>query len=153
MAKRSLVCLLAVFCAASVDVAGQNKMTNSQSWSGVIINSGCTVDEASAEAVKCTEKVPGANLVLYDDTTRQMFDLDPQPQAVGQPGDSVMVHGVLDANTIRVSFLELLTSIGLPVGEKAPDFSARDQCGQEHTLEGLKGPNGTVLLMFRSADW
>ena len=44
-------------------------------------------------------------------------------------------------------------SIGLAVGQKAPDFSARDEFGHVQTLETLKGPNGTVLLFFRSADW
>jgi peroxiredoxin len=44
-------------------------------------------------------------------------------------------------------------SIGLAVGEKAPPFSAPDQFGHEQTLDSLKGPKGTVLLFFRSADW
>jgi len=153
MAKRPLVCILALFCVASFVLAGQNNVTNSGSWSGVIINSGCTADEAFAEAARCTEKVPGAKLVLYDDTTRQIYDLDPQVQAVGHLADSVKVNGVLEANTIHVSSLESLSSIGLAVGQKAPAFSARDQFGQQQTLESLKGSRGTVLLFFRSADW
>jgi hypothetical protein len=39
------------------------------------------------------------------------------------------------------------------VGTKAPDFRARDQFGHEQTIESLAGPNGLVLLFFRSADW
>ena len=39
------------------------------------------------------------------------------------------------------------------VGQKAPAFSIRDQFGHEQSNETLKGPNGTVLLFFRSADW
>jgi hypothetical protein len=128
-------------------------MAISVSWSGVIINSGCTVDEAFAEAAKCTEKVPGAKLVLYDDTTRQTYDLDPQAQAQENLGNSVTVEGALDGSTIHVSSLKLLSSIGLPVGKKAPAFSAQDQFGKEQTLESLKGSQGTVLLFFRSADW
>ena len=51
-------------------LAAQGDAPNSGSWSGVIINNNCTADEAFAEAAKCTEKdVPGAKLVLYDDTT------------------------------------------------------------------------------------
>jgi peroxiredoxin len=46
-----------------------------------------------------------------------------------------------------------LMSIGLAVGQKAPAFSVRDQFGRAQTLDTLKGPNGTVLLFFRSADW
>lgn len=44
-------------------------------------------------------------------------------------------------------------SIGLEVGSKAPAFQLRDQKGQKWSNETLKGPNGTVLLFFRSADW
>ena len=134
-------------------MAQQGSTANSGSWSGVIINSGCTVDEAFAEAAKCTDKLPGAKLVLYDDTIRQIYDLDPQAQAAGRLGDSVTVRGALEGNTIHVASLEVLTSIGLAVGQKAPAFSARDQFGQKQTLESLKGSHGTVLLFFRSADW
>jgi hypothetical protein len=151
--KLAFACTVAVFLVGGVTLAGQKEGPNSGSWSGVIINSGCTADEAFAEAAKCTDKEPGTKLVLYDDTTRQMFDLDPQDKAVGHLGDSVTVRGNLNANTIRVSSLELLTSIGLAVGLKAPVFSLRDQFGHDQTLESLKGPRGTVLLFFRSADW
>lgn len=43
--------------------------------------------------------------------------------------------------------------IGLAIGQKAPRFALRDQFGRQQTLDSLKGPNGTVLLFFRSADW
>ena len=42
---------------------------------------------------------------------------------------------------------------GPAVGRPAPAFRARDQFGREQTLETLAGPNGLVLLFFRSADW
>ncbi len=132
---------------------GVDTMKTSGSWSGVIINSGCTADEAFAEAAKCTDNLRGTRLVLYDDTTRQIFDLEPQTQAAGHLGDAVTVRGALEGNTIEVSFLERLTSIGLSPGQKAPAFSARDQFGREQTLESLNGPHGTILLFFRSADW
>lgn len=44
-------------------------------------------------------------------------------------------------------------SIGLEIGQHAPAFEATDQSGRTQTNETLKGPNGTVLLFFRSADW
>jgi hypothetical protein len=44
-------------------------------------------------------------------------------------------------------------SIGLQIGERAPNFASRDQFGHEQSIETLRGPNGTVLLFFRSADW
>lgn len=128
-------------------------MENLESWSGVIINSGCSPDAAFAEAAKCTEKgLPGARLSLYNDTTRQVYELDPQDQVDGHLGHSVTLTGTLEGNTIRVASLTL-TTVGLDVGQKAPPFSARDQFGQQRSLDTLKGPSGTVLLFFRSADW
>ena len=67
---------LAVLTVGGIVMSGQSGKGQSSSWSGVIINSGCTVDEAFAEAPKCTNDVPGTKLVLYDDTTRQLFDLE-----------------------------------------------------------------------------
>lgn len=43
--------------------------------------------------------------------------------------------------------------IGLEIGQKAPAFALPDQLGHEQSNETLKGPKGTVLLFFRSADW
>jgi peroxiredoxin len=152
MTRRCLVCAVTLLFAVTLTLLGQDKLVSSGSWSGVIINSTCSVDEAFAEAGKCTAaSVPGAKLVLYDDTIRQIYNLDP-PATVGL-GDAVMVQGTLDGNTIRGASIKALTSFGLDVGKKAPAFSARDQFGREQTLETLKGSKGTVLLFYRSADW
>jgi len=149
-----VICMAAFLFALGLALTGQSENPNSGSWSGVIINSNCNADEAFAEAPKCTEKdVPGAKLVLYDDTTRQMYMLEPQDAAIGHLGDSMTLTGTLEGNTVHVASLKMHTSIGLTVGQKAPDFSARDQFGRQRTLETLKGPKGTVLLFFRSADW
>lgn len=153
MTKLRFVSILGLGLIASVSFGGQKDLIKSGPWSGVVINSDCTPDEAFAEAAKCSDKVPGGKLVLYDDTTRQIFDLNPQDKAIGHLGDGVTVAGTLEGNAIRVSSVELLTSIGLPVGQKAPAFSLVDQFGHEQTLDSLKGPHGTVLLFFRSADW
>ena len=92
-------------------------------------------------------------MALYDDTTRHVFKLEPQPSAVAVGlGASVTVRGTLEGEKIRISSLELLKSIGLAVGQKAPGFVARDQSGREQSLNTLKRPGGTVLLFFRSAD-
>lgn len=42
---------------------------------------------------------------------------------------------------------------GLPVGAKVPPFALRDQFDRTQSNETLKGPDGTILLFFRSADW
>ena len=154
MTNQSLIFGMMFFFVFGLSAAGQSENPNPGSWSGVIINNNCTADEAFAEAPKCTEKnVPGAKLVLYNDTTRQMYMLDPQDEAIGHLGDSMTLTGTLEGNTVHVTSLKMHTSIGLEVGQKAPDFSARDQFGKQRTLETLKGPKGTVLLFFRSADW
>jgi hypothetical protein len=44
-------------------------------------------------------------------------------------------------------------TIGPKVGERAPDFSLRDQRGVTRTLRSTFGPKGAVLVFFRSADW
>jgi hypothetical protein len=153
MAKLAMSFTVALLCVTRIASAWQQGNVNLGSWSGIIINGGCTVDEAFAESDKCFQRHAGARLSLYDDTTRQIYDLDAQDQAARYFGDSVTVEGTLQANTIQVAEIKKLTSIGLAVGQKAPVFSARDQFGREQNLETLKGPKGTVLLFFRSADW
>ena len=154
LSKSVVICALALLAAVSLADAQEKNVAASGSWSGVIINSNCNVDEAFAEAAKCTEKgAPGAKLSLYDDTARLVLNLDPQDQAAGHLGENVTVEGALQGDTIHVTSIKMLTGIGLAVGQKAPAFSARDQFGAPQTLDSLKGPNGTVLLFFRSADW
>jgi hypothetical protein len=45
------------------------------------------------------------------------------------------------------------TEPGPAIGSPAPAFTLPDQAGQPRTLDSLKGPRGTVLAFFRSADW
>ena len=152
--KFSVVWIVTCCFVSVLVLAGQPDNPNSGSWSGVIINSNCSADEAFAEAAKCTQKdLPAAKLALYDDTIRQVYILDPQDQSTGHLGDSVTVTGTLEGNTLHVASLKPHTSIGLAIGQKAPAFLARDQFGQVQSLDSLKGPSGTVLLFFRSADW
>src|SRR6201982_3760163 len=109
-----LIWTVTLFFVSGLTLARQTEHANTGSWSGVIINSNCSPDEAFAEAAKCTEKdAPGAKLALYDDTTRQIFILDPQDQAFGHLGDSMTVTGTLDGNTVHVASLKMHTSIGL----------------------------------------
>lgn len=133
-------------------VAAQSGPTSASSWSGVIVYSSCNADEAFAESPECFQSALGTRLSLYDDTSRVMYSLEPQGIPAGHLGDMVTIRGTLDGGSIHVTSLEPV-SIGLAVGQRAPAFSARDQFGQTHSLNTLKGPKGTVLLFFRSADW
>src|ERR1700720_3350510 len=110
MTNLSLIFGMMFFFVFGLSAIGQTENPNTGSWSGVIINSGCTADEAFAEAPKCTEKdVPGTKLVLYDDNSRQMYLLEPQDQAIGHLGDSMTVSGTLEGNTVHVTSLKLHT--------------------------------------------
>ena len=44
-------------------------------------------------------------------------------------------------------------TLGPRVGEPLPAFEARDQDGRLRDFASLAGPNGLVLVFFRSADW
>jgi cytochrome oxidase Cu insertion factor (SCO1/SenC/PrrC family) len=43
--------------------------------------------------------------------------------------------------------------LGPKIGDALSDFSLRDQRGEARTLKSLLGPNGAVIVFFRSADW
>ena len=149
-----LTILLIVGFASGAVVTSQESSARPGSWSGVLVTGQCTADEAFAEADTCTTPSAGMEVALYDDTTRQVFKLEPQAgAATAGLGASVSVRGVLDGQKLHVSSLQVLQSIGLAVGQRAPAFSARDQFGREQSLGTLNGPGGTVLLFFRSADW
>jgi hypothetical protein len=152
IAKRVLLFATAILFTASFAGAAQNNATKTGAWSGVLVTSACNADEAFNESPECFKNVPGAKIALYDDTNRVMYSLEPQEKVTAHLGDTVTVRGALDEDTIQVASTEPM-SIGLAVGQKAPNFSARDEFGHVQTLESLKGPNGTVLLFFRSADW
>src|SRR5439155_6231250 len=135
--KCFFLCLVALFSIAAFTMAGQNNVTSSGSWSGILVSSSCNADEAFAESPECTKNVPGAKLALYDDTNRVMYGLEPQESVTAHLGESVTVRGTLDDETIRITSIELM-SFGLAVGQKAPAFAARDQVGHIQTLDSLK---------------
>ena len=144
---------LALILSGAFSVQAQEAPANPKSWSGVLVNSDCNVDEAFGEAAKCEESGPGTKLELYADSIHQVYQLDPQSKVTSHIGDSVTVSGMLENGTIHVISVKPFEEIGLAVGQKAPAFSLPDQFGHVQTLETLRGPKGTVLLFYRSADW
>lgn len=46
-----------------------------------------------------------------------------------------------------------VSALGPQVGERVPDFRLKDQAGNTWTLPSVMGPNGAMLVFFRSADW
>jgi hypothetical protein len=45
------------------------------------------------------------------------------------------------------------SKLGPQVGAAAPAFTGVDQFGTSRTLASAYGPNGVMLVFFRSADW
>ena len=46
-----------------------------------------------------------------------------------------------------------IDDLGPQVGEMVPDFTLPDQNGSPVSLQSVLGPNGGILLFYRSADW
>ena len=46
-----------------------------------------------------------------------------------------------------------VSNLGPQVGEQVPDFSLPDQNGRAWSRGSIMGPNGAMLVFFRSADW
>ena len=42
---------------------------------------------------------------------------------------------------------------GPPVGTQVPDFQTVDQTGTSRSLASILGPQGALLIFYRSADW
>ena len=45
------------------------------------------------------------------------------------------------------------SKIGPQVGSVVPAFAGVDQFGKPRTLASVAGPNGAMIVFFRSADW
>ncbi|MEM7350535.1 MAG: hypothetical protein AAF657_06995 [Acidobacteriota bacterium] len=65
-----------------------------------------------------------------------------------------MRKGVL----LSLLLVPLATSVsalktGPEVGTKIPDFTVQDQTGKARTFADLTGPEGLLLLFYRTADW
>ena len=42
---------------------------------------------------------------------------------------------------------------GLSPGSRIPSFSLKDQNGTPRSFAEIRGPNGALLVFYRSADW
>jgi peroxiredoxin len=70
------------------------------------------------------------------------------------PARLTLAFGVILALAGILGGLSAAEDLGPPVGTKAPDIGKRlDQTGKPRGLNDVMGPNGLVLMFFRSADW
>lgn len=42
---------------------------------------------------------------------------------------------------------------GPEVGQQIPEFGLLDQFGRKQTFEAIRGPQGALIVFYRSADW
>jgi hypothetical protein len=61
----------------------------------------------------------------------------------------VMAQPVPGARSVKAD----PATLGPAVGQPIPSFEAWDQNGRRREFASLAGPNGLVLVFFRSADW
>lgn len=64
-----------------------------------------------------------------------------------------VARGVPAQGTTPTSSIPDVTRLGPQVGATVPPFSLPDQDGAMRTLASLHGPQGLMLVFFRSADW
>jgi hypothetical protein len=64
----------------------------------------------------------------------------------------VSVQAVAFAQSPPPSVIDV-QRLGPQVGQRVPDFTLPDQFRRTRTLQSLMGPNGMMLVFFRSADW
>lgn len=63
-----------------------------------------------------------------------------------------LVIGVAGVRPVAAQEVDV-SRLGPQAGDRLPDFSKRDQNGDEHTLSSIMGPNGAIFVLSRSADW
>ena len=57
------------------------------------------------------------------------------------------------SSIFSIVFPAVVGAAGLEVGAPVPAFSLSDQNGVLQSMNSLKGPNGLMLVFYRSADW
>jgi hypothetical protein len=68
-------------------------------------------------------------------------------------GFILIAAAVVDAQTPPARTAADLAPLGPQTGEPVPDFRLQDQAGATRDLKSILGPNGGMLVFFRSADW
>jgi hypothetical protein len=104
--------IIVIFLAAAAALLPQ-----SRSFTGDIMDSQCATMGSHARMMKgmdakttkeCTQKCVGigGKYVLFDASTKTVYQLDPQDKAASFAGQTVNVKGTLDGKTIHVESVE-----------------------------------------------
>lgn len=110
---------LSMWLLASVMWAGPTGQSNSQVFTGEIMDSLCAKDgthdkmmdemkSMGRDKATCTQKCIelGAKYVLFDPAKKTVYTLDNQDKAAAFAGRTVQVKGTMDKNRIKVASIE-----------------------------------------------
>ena len=64
----------------------------------------------------------------------------------------IFMHAPNNAQSLEPGRIDV-SKLGPQVGDRAPDFSLRDQNGKIWNLQSIMGAKGAMLVFIRSADW
>lgn len=65
----------------------------------------------------------------------------------------LVLCAVLSSTTVLLAQPPDVSTLGPRVGAAVPAFSGVDQFGKTQTLASVMGPQGAMLVFYRSADW
>ena len=152
--KLSLALLGALLFVSNLAMAQENSSGNSGSWSGVIINSGCTVDEAFAEAREVHRSKRREQSWFYTTIRSGRFTTSIRRRKPPVIWETALRSGALSkATRSMLPRSKLSPRLGSPWDRRRPHFLLATSSARNKRSKALKGAHGTVLLFFRSADW
>ena len=73
--------------------------------------------------------------------------------AIGAIAAGILLMATATLGTAQEGAAIDVSALGPQVGDRVPEFSLPDQNGQLQSLESVRGPNGSLILFHRSADW
>jgi hypothetical protein len=96
----------------------------------------------------------GLALFIVTDVGGNTQDASGRPAAKVENSGAILEFRYVAAQQAAAApALPDVQKLGPQVGDRVPDFALNDQHGQPRTLTSLMGPNGLVLVFYRSADW
>lgn len=112
MLKRMMLVTAAFLFAGVGFAAPKAATTTTKSWSGYITDAKCATNAKMRTDEACVKKcvAGGEKLVLYDTSTKKVYQLDPQSDVEAHASHHVRVYGTLDGDTIHVTRVRMLAS-------------------------------------------
>lgn len=114
MFKRAMLCSAALLFAAGAGFSAPKAATAKTTFrAGYVMDAKCApkgMAMATNEACikKCVEG--GSKYVLYDSSTKKVYQLDPQTDLDAHAGHHVRAYGTVDGDTIHVTSVKMIAA-------------------------------------------